>query len=224
MKNIINIFTQPSTVFISVKEKPEWSKPLTILLVVLTILSILSILTTRDLINARQIEAMKARNMTDEQIEQAMKFASGPMIVIFGAIGTIIGTLLILLIFAGILNLLIPVFGGSGDFRTVFTVVTYAGLVKIPGQLLRWILIMLKHSLKVSTSLALFLPVLEPNSFAYRFLNGIDFFIIWEIILVATGISITNNLKKQNAYILVFALWVLSVFLGAGLEGSFRGR
>ncbi len=224
MKEIINVFINPKMVFSKIKEKLEWLTPLIVVIVVLVILSILTISTTRDLISAQQIEAMKQQNMTDEQIEQAMKFSSGPIIVVFGAIGTIIGTLVILLIFAGILNLLIPMFGGEGGFRFVFSVVSYSALVKIPGQLFRWILIMLKHSLQVSTSLALFLPNLETKSFAYKLLSGIDFFIIWEMILVATGISITNNLKKQNAYILVFAVWIVSILLGIGLGSLFRAR
>jgi len=223
MKRVIDLYLSPGRAFQGLKEKPEWLMPLIVVLVVLTILSILTISTTRDLISAQQIEAMKQRNMTDEQIEQAMKFASGPMIMVFGAIGTIIGILVVLLIFAGILNLFIPMFGGEGGFRFVFSVVSYSALVKIPGQLLRWILIMLKHSLQVSTSLALFLPNPETKSFAYRLLSGIDFFIIWEMILVATGISITNNLKKQNAYILVFAIWIVSILLGIGLGSLFGG-
>jgi len=221
MKNIIDTFLNPGSVFKSIKEKPEWLMPLIVVLVVMAILSILTISTTRDLISAQQIEAMKERNATDEQIEQAMKFSSGPIMLVFGGLGAIISTLVILLIFAALLNLFIPMLGGNGSFKLVFSVVSFSALVKIPGNIIRWILIFLKHSLLVSTSFALFVPNLDTHSFAYRLLNQIDFFILWEMLLVAYGISITNNLKKQNAYILIFALWIASVLLSVAVGGAF---
>ncbi len=224
MNNIIDTFVNPRVVFTRVKEKPEWLMPLAIVLIGLAVLSMLTIATTRDLINAQQIEAMKERNMTEEQIEQAMKFTSGPFMVIVGGIGSIIGTLVMLLIFAGILNLFIPMLGGEGSFRMVFSVVSYSALVKIPSAIIRWILIMLKHSLHVSTSLVLFVPGLDTKSFIYKFLSGIDFFLLWEMILVALGISITNSLKRENSYILVFVIWMASILLGIALGGAFGRR
>lgn len=224
MKNFINIFTNPSAVFSSIKEKPEWLKPLVVVLVVLSTISILTISTTRDLITAQQIEAMKDRKMTDEQIEQAMKFTSGAFIYVSAIFGTIIGVTVVLLLFALLLNLFIPVAGGEGSYKLVFSVVSYSALVKIPAHLLRWILVMLRNSLQVTTSLALFVPNLPAKSFTYRLLASFDFFIIWEMILVAMGISITNNLKRENAYILVFLIWIASIFLGMGLGGLFGPR
>ncbi|MCX7995245.1 MAG: YIP1 family protein [candidate division WOR-3 bacterium] len=224
MKNFINIFIKPSTVFTGIKEKPDWFKPLAVVLISICIISLLNISTSRDLIIAQQIEAMKERNMTDEQIEQAVKFASGPFIYVSTVIGTIISVSVILMIFALLLNIFIPVAGGEGSYKLVFTVVSYAAMVKIPAYLLRWILIMIKNSLQVSTSLALFVPGLPSKSFAFRLLASFDFFIIWEMILVAMGISITNNLKKENAYILVFAIWIVSIFISIGLGHLFVPR
>ncbi len=224
MKNLIDIFINPSAVFRGIKEKPDWLKPLIVVLVGLCILSLLTISTTHDLITAQQIEAMRERNMSDEQIEQAMKFTSGPFIYVSAVIGTIISVSIILLIFALLLNVFIPMAGGEGSYKVVFSVVSYAALVKIPAHLLRWILIMIKKSLEVTTSLALFVPNLPVNSFAYRLLSSFDFFIIWEMILVAMGISLTNNLKKEKAYILVFVIWFASILLGIGLGQAFRPK
>lgn len=58
--------------------------------------------TFMDLIKENQIREMEARGMSDEQIEQAMKFASmftsPEAILIFGIVGGIIGTIIIGLI------------------------------------------------------------------------------------------------------------------------------
>lgn len=224
MENIINIFLNPGSVFKRIKEKPEWLLPLIIVLVVLAIIAILTISATQDLITAQQIEAFKQRNMTDEQIEQALRFSSGPILFIFGGLGAIINTVVILLIFSALLNLFIPMFGGEGSFKMVFSVVSFSALVKIPGNIIRLILVLLKHSLQVSTSIALFIPNLNTHSFAYRLLNQFDFFILWEMCLVAYGIHITNSLKKENSYILVFAIWLASTLLSAVLGGIFGPR
>lgn len=224
MNKIIDIFLNPRSVFVRIKEKPEWVMPLVIVLVILTIISILTISTTRDLITAQQIEALKGRNMTDEQIEQALKFSSGPILLIFGGLGAIINTLVILLIFAALLNLFIPMFGGEGSFKMVFSVVSFSALIKIPGNIVRLILIIWKHSLQVSTSLALFIPNLDTHSFAYRLLNQFDFFILWEMCLVAYGIHITNDVKKENSYILVFVIWIAKVLLSVTFGGLFGRR
>ncbi|MEO0122748.1 MAG: YIP1 family protein [candidate division WOR-3 bacterium] len=224
MKNLIDILINPTAVFRGIKEKPEWLKPFIVVLLGLSILSILSISTTSNLITAQQIEAMKERNMTEEQIEQAIKFTSGPFIYVSALIGTILGVSAILLLFALLLNIFIPMVGGEGSYKVVFSVVSYAALIKIPAHILRWILIMIKNSLQVSTSLALFVPNLPVNSIAYRLLSSFDFFIIWEMILVAIGISITNNLKKEKAFILVFIIWFASILLGLGLGQAFRPR
>ncbi len=224
MKKFIDIFINPPLVFKGLKERPEWFKPLVVVLVFLSIISILTISTTRDLITAQQIDAMKERGMTDEQIEQALKFTSGPFIYVSAVMGTIIGVSIILLIFALLLNIFIPMVGGEGSYKLVFSVVSFSALIKIPAHLLKLILIMLKHSLQISTSFSLFVPNLPVKSFAYRLLSSFDFFIIWEMMLVAMGISITNNLKKENSYILVFAIWLASVFLSIGLGGLFGPR
>jgi uncharacterized membrane protein YkgB len=73
----------------------------------------------------------------------------------------------------------------------------------------------------VTTSLALLAPNLAKNSFGYQLLAGFDFFIIWEMILVAMGISITNNITRKNAYILIGVIWVISIFIQAGFGSIF---
>jgi hypothetical protein len=113
--------------------------------------------------------------------------------------------------------LFIPVFGGKGAFKLVFSVVCFSALVTIPGAILKLILMAITKSPFVTTSLALFAQALEKTTFGYRVLASFDFFIIWEMILVALGIHITNEIEQKNAYILVFILFLASVFIGSAL-------
>jgi hypothetical protein len=213
MDKIFNIFFSPAKVFQSLKEKPSWALPFVIILVFVALTAVVTVISTKDVAMARQEEMLKERGMTEQQIEQAKVFLSGPLPVIFGAIGAIIVTGVILLVFALLVNVLIPPLGGAASFARVFSVISHSALVMVPGNIIRFILILVTKSLTVSTSLAAFTPNLGRNSILFQILASFDVFTIWEMILVAMGIRIVSDLKQDRAYLLVFGIWVASIIL-----------
>lgn len=223
MAKLLDIFMAPTKVFTRLKEKPQWVTPFVIVLIVIAIAAALTVSMTRETIMAKQEEVMRERGMSEEQIEQTMKFISGPGVIVTSAIAAGIFTAIILLIFTVVINLFIPVFGGKGAFKLVFSVICFSSLIKIPAAILKLIMIAVTKSPYVTTSLALFVPNLAKTSFTYRLLVGFDFFMIWEMILVSLGISIANEIEKKNAYVLVFIVWIVSIFIGAAL-GIFGPR
>lgn len=164
---------------------------------------------------------MRDRGMTDEEVEQAMQVAGSPVVLILGAVFAPVAIVALMLIFAVVLNLLIPLFGGNASFVHVFSVVCTAALVKPVSSLVRLVLTVVSRSVQVSTSLTLLTPNLPRTSFRYQLLGSFDVFIIWEMVLVAMGLTVTSGLKKNRSYILVFAVWLISVLLGIGLARVF---
>ncbi|MGB7055944.1 MAG: YIP1 family protein [bacterium] len=221
--SILNIYFAPSKVFNVLKEKPQWIMPFIIILVVVAVTAAVTVSLTRETIVARQEEMFEERGMSEEQIEQAKQFTSGPAIVISSVLSAVIFTAILLLLFALITNLFIPLFGGESGFQKVFSVICFSALVVVPAAILKLIMIAITKSPFVTTSLALLVPNLAKTSFVYQLLAGFDFFLLWEMILVAMGITITNNVVKKNAYILIFMIWIASIFVGIGL-GSIFGR
>jgi hypothetical protein len=221
--SILNIYFAPSKVFNVLKEKPQWIMPFIIILVVVAVTAAVTVSLTRETIVARQEEMFEERGMSEEQIEQAKQFTSGPAIVISSVLSALIFTAILLLIFALITNLFVPLFGGESGFKRVFSVICFSALVAVPAAVLKLIMIAITKSPFVTTSLALLVPNLAKTSFVYQLLAGFDFFILWEMILVAMGIAITNSVVKKNAYILIFMIWIASIFVGIGL-GSIFGR
>lgn len=207
-------------VFTAIKEKPEWITPFVIVLIVVALSALITVGATRgdEETLARQEEMMRARGMSDEQIEEAMKISQGSLPMIFGSIGGAVFVAITLVLFTLILHLFLPLFGGVGGFPRIFSVVCYSALVSLPGAILRVIMIVITKSLFMATSLALFVTNIEKTSFLWQFLNGFDFFVFWEMILVAIGISVTNEIKRTNAYIFVFTIWVISILIAAGLS------
>lgn len=222
MSNVLAIFFTPGKVFTNLKgmEKPAWQVPFIIVLIVIALSAAFTVSATQgsEEVIMRQEEALSERGLTDEQIEQAKQFTQGPLPVIFGGIGGALVTAIILLVFALLLNLFIPALGGTKGYAMVFAVVCYSAMVLVPSAILKLILVMLTQSPFVATSLALLAPGIEKTSFLWRFLNSFDFFVIWEMILVAMGITITRDVKKTSAYVLVFAIWCVSIFIGVGLQ------
>jgi hypothetical protein len=219
---MLDVFFAPTKVFTYLKEKPRWAVAFVIVLVVVTVVAAVSVGVAREEILGRQAEAMRQRGLTEEQMEQALSVASGPLLYISSAIGAAIFTALLLVVFAFLLNVFVPVFGGTAAFKTVFSLVSHTALVRVLAAIVKLILIIITKSIYVTTSLALFVPSMARESFGYQLLNGCDFFIIWEMILVAIGINITNNVPKKSAYVLVFIIWVASLFVGASLS-TLRG-
>ena len=209
MNRLIGIFSTPTKLFTDLKEKPKWTTAFIIVLVIIALAASTTVMLTKDTMIARQEELLRERGVDDEQIEQTKKFMQGPLPIVFGGISGGIFMGIILLLFTVVLNLFIPVFGGTSGFKSVLTVVSFSALIKIPSAILKTILIAITKSPFVTTSLALIAPNLERASFIYQLLSGFDFFIIWEMILVAIGISVMNDVKKQNAYILVFLIWIV---------------
>ncbi len=214
MNKILDIFVAPTKVFTTLKEKSEWVTPFIIVLIVVAVSAALTVNLTKETIIAKQEEMMRERGMSEEQIEQALRVASGPVMIISSTIGAAVFIVAILLVFAFLINLLIPLFGGTGAFKRVFSVVCFSALIKVPSAILKLILTALTKSPYVTTSLALFVPGLAKDSFAYKVLAGFDFFIIWEMVLVSLGVSITNEIEKKNAYTLIFLIWIASIFVG----------
>ena len=221
--SIMDIYFAPSKVFNTIKEKPQWIIPFIIVLVVVAVTAVVTVSLTRETIIAQQEEIFEERGLSEEQIEQAKQFTSGPAVVISSAVSAVIFTAIILLVFALVTNLFIPLFGGDSGFKKVFSVICFSALVTVPAAILKLIMIAVTKSPYVTTSLALLVPNLAKTSFVYQLLAGFDFFILWEMILVALGISITNNVVKKNAYTLVFLIWIVSILIGTGL-GSIFGR
>lgn len=220
---ILDIYFAPSKVFTALKEKPRWVLPLAIVLVVVALTAVLTVNLAREEITIRQEEVMRERGLTEEQMEQARQFTSGPVAVISGALSAAIFTVILLLVFTVVTNLFVPLFGGESGFKKIFSVICFSSLVVIPSAILKLIMIAITKSPYVTTSLALFVPALARESFMYQLLAGFDFFIIWEMILVGIGISITSGIARKNAYVLVFVIWFVSIFVGIGL-GRIFGR
>lgn len=225
---MLDIYLAPGRAFGRLKEKPTWLIPL----IVVLICNLLFVLVSTNYVDwekQRQtaVERMRERNMTEEQIGQATesmeKFYSSPaMRYGIPAVSAIVVTIVAALFLAGVYNVSLPLFGGTGDFKRTWAIVCNASLVAVPATIIRGLLVLIKRSSEVATSLLAAAPNLE-QPFLKGMLAQLDIFEFWKFMLIAIGLRVVFGVKSSKSYILVFAVWVV-VMLILALLGMGAGR
>lgn len=223
---MLNVFFSPTKAFTRLKDKPSWWLPLLITVLVTLVVTVVS---TRyfdwETQRQRVIEQLESRNMTPEQIEQATeqmeKFWSSP-IMRFGmpVASALVMQLAAVFVLALIYNLAMPLLGSTGNYLRSLSVVCLASLVSIPAGIVKLLLVLLKRSAEVSTSLLLAAPNVK-SGFLQVLLSRVDPFAFWQLVLMAFGLKIVFDLKGSKAYLMVFIVWLAFTLIFASL-GLFR--
>lgn len=217
--NILDIYFSPTKFFMRLKTKPQWMIPLILIVLSAIILAVVALSTYSP---EERMAQLRERNLSPEQLERAEKVMSGPLVWISAIISALIFTPILLLIVAVIINFLLPLLGSNSNFLTTFSCVVSASLVRIPAMIVKVILMLIKGTPFVHTSFVLFFPMLSKDTFFYRLLSRLDFFTIWEIILIALGLQIVYELKGKKSYFLIFGIWLVYIILISILPGRVR--
>jgi len=223
---MLNVFFSPTQAFTRLKDKPSWWLPLLITVLVTLVVTVVS---TRyfdwETQRQRVIEQLESRNMTPEQIEQATaqmeKFWSSP-IMRFGmpVVSALVMQLAAVFVLALIYNLAMPLLGSTGNYLRSLSVVCLASLVSIPAGIVKVLLVLLKRSAEVSTSLLLAAPNIK-SGFLQVLFSRVDPFAFWQLILMALGLKVVFDLKGPKSYLMVFIVWLAFTLIFASL-GLFR--
>jgi len=226
---MLDVYFAPGRAFSRLKEKPTWLVPLIVVLIFNMIFALVSSHYV-DWNKQRKaaLEQMRARNVPEEQIEKATegmeKFYSSP-VMRYGvpAASTLLIGLLAMLFLAVVYNVSLPLFGGTGDFKRMWTIVCNASLVAVPATIVRGFLVLLKRSAEVNTGLALAAPGLD-QPFLKALLTQLDIFDFWKFLLIATGLRVVFGVKNSKAHTLVFAVWIVVILILSLLGMRAGGR
>jgi hypothetical protein len=220
---MFGIYFSPTRTFERLKEKPVWLVPLIVVVVANLAVTALAI-HYFDWSSQREaaLERMQERGMTEEQIEQATErmdalYGSPLMKTVFPVVGALITQVIGVLFLTVVFNLGLPLLGASGNFKRSLSVVAHGSLVAVPGAVVRAILILLRRSAEVSTSLQAALPDLK-QGFLAVVLSRIDLFVIWQFILFGLGLKVAFDTKGNRSYWLVFGVWILITLVLAALS------
>ena len=162
-------------------------------------------------------EQMQGQEFSDEQREMMEKMA-GPGQAI-GLVMAPAGSFVVLFISALLLLGAAKIAGADIGYSGMLTVSAYSSLVQALKGIIVTPLMLSKKSMEVHTGLGLLLPAEMMNSFAGRFLAGIEIFTVWQVVIVAIGISALGNVDTRKALVPVLVLTLIWLMIAAGLGG-----
>ncbi len=215
---LISIFWEPSACFEALKTKINWTDIVIPLLLVIIVGLVASSYITPIAMQEQISRIENSERIPDTQketlVERMESRINSPMnyVSTFVAIG--IKWLIISGAMLFIANFLL---GGELKFKTMLGVSAYVGLIDIVNAAVKTPLIVSQDTIKVYTSLALFME--ESRSYFYRLMTQIDIFALWKIILFSIATAILLNKKTTKTFLPITALWLVYALVAAALAG-----
>lgn len=215
-KRIVDTFFSPIALFRRFGPRAPW---VDVLVISIVLTAVLALLVPREILVA-QIEAAMSR-----QQQAGGPAPSMDTMVMIGRVTGVVGQLvmgpLIALAVAGLAMLLFGVLmGGGASFRQHLAVVAHAGLVTPLGVAVTLLFVVLGNNPTAQLSLALLVPGLEADTFAFRLLNALNVFYLWWAALIGVGAAAVNRrVSTATGVGVVFALYLAIAVLIAVLRG-----
>jgi len=212
---IVGIFFEPKKVFSFLNSKPTWFPAFILILIIAIIIA--EIILPQNLLLQKEIVSQSPRlSSSPEILEKMTEITTGKRIsTVVGAIfENFIGLILLTSLVYFFCNILL---GGESSYKRVLSVVTYTSFIPTFGAILKAPLILAKNSADVQTSLGLLMPGGDFTKIRYMLLSALDIFSIWQIILIALGMTVLYKFSMSKAFVAAFIGWAILVFLGIGL-------
>ncbi len=177
-----------------------------------------------------RVRVEPAQELTPEQqqqMEQAMRYASSPLVItVFPAIGQVAGLIVGWLAWAGLLYLSGMVVGGHARFGDLFRMVVWAWVPYALRGLLQTLYILASGQLITNPGLSGLVAVhrtasegmMAPPSagqiVASSILSRIDIFLFWNLALLVIGTVVVGRISGRKAAALVLGIWLVLTLLG----------
>lgn len=169
----------------------------------------------------RQAESF-GRTLNDAQYQRLEQMAQyAPYL---AAAGQLVSLPLVALVLAGIsLAVFNAILGGDATFKQVFSVVCHSGMIIGLSTLFAVPLDYARGTLTSPANLAVFLPFLDENSFAARFLGAVDLFHVWWIASLAIGFGALYRRRTGPIATTMFVVYGAIVLAVAAIRTALSG-
>ncbi|RMF61185.1 MAG: YIP1 family protein [Calditrichaeota bacterium] len=224
LQRIVGVFTNPGRVFAYLRTRPDFLIPL----IIAVLMSIFSSYMVYDIALDDSIQKIEqSEKFSDEQKEriidqtESRRYGTWRTVSIVGfpLVGVVLIIVLVTLVFWFVGNV---VLGGKVTFKQLLSVYCYSWLIySIPGSLVSVWLIIKYETLKIPISLAALLPENMEGTGLYRFMESIDPFTIWFLIVLGIGFATVYQFSRKKGLMTVFSVWLLYVLLFKVALGAF---
>ncbi len=234
-------FSEPGETFTAVKrsKKNYWLIPL-LIVVVISILSSFLVMRDEELsseIKDKQKKAMSeqfdkavkegkmTKEQADQQMEQSMKFMSGPMMIVFGIIGSLFAVIIFFFIKALVYWGVFKGLKGIASFKDVMNVLGLTGLITAVQLVVDTALAIMLGKLTANIGPILLFTEEAVGSSIYKVLGHFDLITIWYLIVLGIGFGKVSELGTTKTTLIVFVLWLIWVGITSFSSiGTFVGR
>jgi hypothetical protein len=223
---IVGVLTAPRATYADVAAHPRWLGVMAFVIIVGAgaTFAFLSTEVGKQAMLDQQVRTMesfgvKLNDVAYQRMEQGVNTAryTGP---IFQAIFLPLTALLVAGIAIAVFN---AILGGNAAFKQVYAIVAHSAVIITLAGLFGLPLAYARETMSSSTSLAVFLPFLDENSFAARFLGAIDLFQIWWLVSLGIGLAVLYRKKTGPIAIGLLAVYVTIGLIVAGVKTALSG-
>jgi len=214
---INGIYFEPEKTFLNIREYPSWVVPFIISLVVTAFMAFSTLEIQMEFQKDIILQSEKIpENIKDQQLQQFENpgFMQGP---IFASImGVVMDVLYFVFTTLAILVMGNFILGGSSNFMSVFSMVSWAGLIGVLELIVKTVIMLVKDSVHAYTSLALFMDPGQFNEISFQLLNVIDIFTLWKLVVFMLGFMVIYKFPRNKAITGIVILFVLFTAIKIG--------
>jgi hypothetical protein len=223
---ILGVIFTPRAAYADVAARPGWLGAMLVVLV-LTGGSTFAFLSTEVGKNAmldQQRQTMESFGVKlNEQAMQRMEEGAGRapyFAVISQAVFLPVAALAVAGIALAVFN---AVLGGDAKFKQVFAVVVYSGVILALGALFVLPLDYARETMSSPTTLSVFLPFLEENSFLARFLGSIDLIRVWWFVSLSIGLAVLYRRRTGPIAVTLLVVYAVIALVVAAIQSALSG-
>ena len=113
--------------------------------------------------------------------------------------------------------------GGDARFKQVFAIVVYSGVILSLGAIFVLPLDYARETMASPTTLSVFLPFLEENSFLARFLGSIDLIRVWWFVSLSIGLAVLYRKRTGPIAVTMLVVYAVIALVVAAIQSALSG-
>jgi hypothetical protein len=115
------------------------------------------------------------------------------------------------------------ILGGDARFKQVFAIVVYSGVILSLGAIFVLPLDYARETMASPTTLSVFLPFLEENSFLARFLGSIDLIRVWWFVSLSIGLAVLYRKRTGPIAAALLVVYAVIAIVVAAIQSALSG-
>lgn len=206
-QKVIGIFTRPTKVFESIRQKPDVLFPYLLSMSNFAIFAFATMAVLRDYTFGTLLENYKLLGI-EVPPDQLQTFVNVTMV--SSVLGMIATSVIAPFVKGSFSHLISMAYSSQTTYKRSLSVVAYAYVIILLGMLIRIPLALMTKNYLFSFSPAAFLPVAAQTSALYSFLSIFDVFTLWYLVISVIGFKTVHRLPTGKAVVVVLVPFVLS--------------